>query len=122
MSPAVVAAGGRAKAILGHPITSRIIQLVAVLSLVVALYVGTQQISLNNCVIRYMDDNNASTKARASAADKDRIALDKMVTTIVGATSNQTVRQALNDYVKARSDANKERELNPLPGPPSSVC
>lgn len=75
------------------------------------------------CQAKYNASVTAAIKARSTATDQDRAALDRMVATIATATSRPVIHEALDRYVKDRKAADEAREQNPLPDPPpSSEC
>lgn len=112
--------------ILGSQPVFRLTQILAAVSLAIALIVGIQQIRLNKCVAVWMDENSRINQIRTQASSQDRTAMDELVSAI--ATSGdrkdpaQAVRDALQRYLKVRAEADRQRQLNPLPDAPSVVC
>lgn len=107
---------------------TRIIQLVAILSLFLALVVGIRQYTLANCLAQYSDDNARASAERLKAAEQDRKALDIMISAIAGARSvgpeeaQRQVNGALDTYLSSRTEADEQRRRNPPPDPPSERC
>lgn len=107
---------------LDSPGATRVLKLVAIVSLLLGLAVGVQQAQLTACLAAYTEAANVSSKARTEAAEGDRKALDDMVKSIAGAKDSATVKDALSTYLQARAFADGQRASNPLPGPPSQTC
>lgn len=118
----------KAKTWLESPITYRVFQLIAVISLLVGLAVGVNQYQLTSCLADYNEASNKATAARTDAAAADRKALDDMVQAIVDARAlpseeaQQAVQKALTGYLVARASADGQRKGSPLPAPPSQTC
>ena len=109
-----------AKKFLDSPGVTRVLQVVAALSLVLALVVGYKQYSLASCLQEYQDASAASTMARAAAAEQDRQAQDKLFQAIAGDPKHAI--DALREYNASRDEADKKRKDNPPPEPPSLRC
>jgi hypothetical protein len=62
----------RAQRLLDSPATTRVIQLVAVLSLILAIGIGFKQLNLASCLSSYSNASAVSTAGRAAAAAEDR--------------------------------------------------
>jgi leucyl-tRNA synthetase len=107
---------------LDSPGVNRAMRILGALSLAMVLVVGFQQVKLNSCVVRWIDDNSRITKSRTSAAENDRKALDEMIATITSATSGASVNAALKRYLEIRNAADEQRRQSPLPEAPSTVC
>lgn len=107
---------------------TRAIQIVAVASLVLSLFVGVRQYTLANCLATYSDRASAATTQRADANAATTTAIDKFLRTLVNAQNlPQAQRQpaaemAIQDYLTSRSAADEQRKLNPIPAPPSETC
>ncbi len=110
------------------PFVSRMIQVVAVLSLFLALYVGVRQYQLADCLAKYNNDQAASSGQRLIAAEQDRKALDDMVGAFAAARSSgpedaqRQVNAALDKYLAVRAQSDEQRRRNPPPPPPSQRC
>lgn len=108
---------------------TRVIQVVAIASLLLALFVGLRQYSLADCLSRYNDDNAKSSGQRLEAAEQDRKALDDMIGAVAAARSatspadaQRQVKTAFDTYLQQRAEANEQRRRNPPPPPPSERC
>lgn len=111
---------------LDSPGVTRLLKVVAILSLLLAVGVGVQQARLTSCLAAYNEASNLSSRARTEAAEADRKAVDDMVKAIAEARRAPdpagAVDQALGGYLQARAFADGQRAGNPLPGPPSQTC
>lgn len=114
---------------LDAPMVTRMIQIVAIVSLGLALFVGLRQYQLADCLAQYNDDNAKSSGQRLEAAEQDRKALDDMMSEVAAARSaaspaeaQRQVREAFDNYLKQRAEANEQRRRNPPPPPPSERC
>ncbi len=113
---------------LDAPAITRTIQIIAVLSLMLALYVGFRQYALADCLASYNDDQARSSGQRLIAAEQDRQALDDMIAAIAGARSatpaeaQAQVNGALDRYLAVRATSDEQRRKNPPPPPPSQRC
>jgi hypothetical protein len=107
---------------------TRIIQVVAILSLFAALFVGVRQYSLADCLSQNLTDTSNASAQRLQAAEQDRKALDNMIAAIAGARSaspaeaQAQVNGALDTYIEARRQSDEQRRRNPPPPPPSQAC
>lgn len=107
---------------------TRAIQIVAVASLVLSLFVGVRQYTLANCLASYSDRASAATTQRADANASTTTAIDKMIRTIANAgqlpaaQQQHAVQMAFQDYLTSRGAADEQRKLNPIPAPPSETC
>lgn len=124
MSPAIVPVA----AWLDRRSTTRILQIVAIVSLIASLFVNVKQRELTSCLASYNDRASAATSARAAANETTNIAIDKVITSIAN-TSLLPVSQrqpaaamAFQQYLKSRAAADEQRKLNPIPAPPSETC
>lgn len=110
------------------PLVARTIQIIAVISLLLALYVGFRQYRLADCLAEYNDDSAQSSGQRLIAAEQDRQALDEMIDAIAGARSvspeqaQRQVNAALDKYIAVRATSDEQRRKNPPPPPPSQRC
>ncbi len=123
------ASTSRAWSWLDAPMVTRAIQLAAIVSLVLALFVGLRQYQLADCLATYNDDNAKSSGQRLAAAEQDRKALDDMIGAVAAARSatsqadaQRQVSEAFDTYLKQRAEANEQRRRNPPPPPPSERC
>jgi hypothetical protein len=107
---------------------TRFIKVIAVLSLMAALFTGTRQYQLSDCLARYSEASNISQRARAEATEQDRKALDAMIAAVANARqlpaaqARAVVDAAFADYGKARAFADGSRSVSPIPEPPSAKC
>lgn len=124
MSPAVT----KAVTVLDRRSTTRILQIVAIISLIASLFVGVKQYQLASCLASYNDRASTATTQRAEANASTTAAIDKMIRTVANAgqlpaTQQQhAVQMAFQDYLTSRGAADEQRKLNPLPPPPSETC
>lgn len=116
MTPVV----GRAVSWLDSRQAARTVQVVAVVALLLSVVFGVQQYRLTKCQAQYAEASNASQRARAEAAEVDRLAQDKMFTTV--AADPRAAIDAIRSYNESRADANRQRAANPIPPPPSTNC
>jgi hypothetical protein len=116
----LVAPVRRAYAWLDTRSATRVLQIVAVVSLLVSVVVGFRQYELTNCVAHYNEVNNVSQRARAEAADTDRQAQDTLFRQI--ADDPQHAFDKLRAYNASRAAADAQRSSNPIPPPPSQTC
>lgn len=112
----------RIRAALDSRAMTRVVQLIAFLSLLLSLGVGAKQYALADCLARYNDEAAASQKARAQAAEEDRQAVDTMVKSVVNSHSRAESRAALLAYVNTRAVNDEKRRANPAPVGPSELC
>ncbi len=128
---------------------TRSIQVVAVLSLILAIVVGFRQYSLASCLQDYQDASSVSTTARAEAAAEDRkadeadrqadaddrVALKALVDALAAgdqvamraaipslAATYKRTDEARMKTAQTRKDNEKKRRENPVPPPPSLQC
>lgn len=107
---------------------TRTIQLVAICSLLLALFVGLRQYALADCIRAYNEDQARSSGQRLLAAEQDRRALDEMISQVAGARSappaeaGKRVSDAFDKYLEQRKAADEQRAKNPPPPPPSVTC
>jgi hypothetical protein len=116
---------GKARRWLGWldtPTATRVLQVVAVISLGLGLVVGAQTAQLTRCQADYAEASNANSRERTAAAEADRKAIDDMVKAIAGAKAGPDIRVALENYLRTRAENDKKRAANPLPKPPSTEC
>jgi hypothetical protein len=98
------------------------VMLLSLLALVGTVWTGIERANTARCQARVNDALITSQRARATAADQDREALDTMVATVAEATARAQVQAALNKYRADRAASNESRRRNPLPEPASEVC
>jgi hypothetical protein len=107
---------------------TRVIQVVAIVSLLLALFVGLRQYSLADCLSRYADDNAKASAQRLLAAEQDRKAWDDVISEVAAARSappgegGKRVAEAFDRYLQQRAEADEQRRRNPPPAPPSERC
>ncbi len=111
---------------LESPVTNRVFQIIAVVSLLIGLSVGVRQYQLTSCLATYNETTSQSTLLRSAAAEADRKAVDDMVRAIAEARRAPdpaaAVDKALSGYLQARAFTDGQREGKPLPAPPSQTC
>lgn len=122
------AIGTRARRLLESPWVNNVFRIIAIVSLLIGLSVGARQYRLTNCLTAYNEATNKASAQRAEAATSDREALDAMIKAIADARylppgeAGKAVSDALDNYLAARAAGDKQRQSNPLPGPPSQTC
>lgn len=139
----------KAQRVLDSAAVTRVIQVVAVLSLLLAIVVGVRQYSLASCIASYSDQSSMATSARAEAAAEDRKADQadrqadaddraalKILVDALAAGDQRAMQAAIpglaatykrTDEARAataltRADNEKKRRENPVPPPPSLRC
>jgi hypothetical protein len=114
--------------VLDHPFLSRVVQIIAVVSLLLALYVGVHHYQLAGCLAEYNNAQARSSGERLAAAEQDRQALDDMMSAFAAARSaapgdaQRQVSAALDKYLEVRRTSDEQRRQNPPPPPPSQRC
>jgi uncharacterized membrane protein len=91
--------------------------LIGVLTLAIFL-AYTEYRNLVNCVNEYVHNSQAAQQARAEAATKNDLAVDRMVEDVLLAQSDVETRQALERYKQTRAEVIKTQKQNPVPTPP----
>lgn len=99
---------------------ARTVWLIATLTLVLCLVLAVKQYSLTKCQAAYAEASNASQRARAQAAEKDRQAQDQLFQAIADRPREAIV--ALRSYNDLRAVADAQRAKNPVPPAPSTNC
>jgi hypothetical protein len=118
----------RAKNWLDNPAMDRVFKVIAVVSLLSALFVGVKQYELTACLATYNDASNANSQMRAAAAAEEREALDTMISaiaevqTVPAASRQAAVAAAFQEYLRSRAYIDGKREVMPIPAPPSQTC
>ncbi len=113
---------------LDSKVVTRIIQVAAIISLLLALFVGLRQFQLADCLSRNVSESANASAERLKAAEQDRKALDDMIQAIAGARSaspaeaQAQVNGALDNYIASRKASDEQRRRNPPPPPPSQAC
>lgn len=121
-------AAERAKAMLDSAAVTRAFKVIAICSLLLALFTGVKQYRLATCLAEYSDATNANSRARATATAQDRKAVDDVILAIADARSKPpaeakaAVDKAFADYKAARAFADGARSVSPIPDPPSAHC
>jgi hypothetical protein len=110
----------RTKRILDSPAVTRGLQLVAALSMILAIVVGMKQYSLASCLQDYQDASAKAAAARTQAAEQDRQAQDALFESIANDPRNSIA--ALRAYNASRAGADQKRKDNPPPELPSITC
>lgn len=118
----------RAKHWLDNPAMDRVFKVIALVSLLAALFVGVKQYELTSCLARYNEASNANTQLRAGAAAEERAALDEWIAALDAAISlppgeaRPALDVAFDTYRESRARIEGKREVAPIPGPPSQTC
>jgi hypothetical protein len=118
----------RAKNWLDNPAMDRVFKVIALVSLLAALFVGVKQYELTACLADYNEASNANQQLRAGAAAEERSALDELISAIDEARSlpagqgKAALDIAFDDYRETRARIEGKREVSPIPGPPSQTC
>jgi hypothetical protein len=95
-------------------------RLMAAVALVISVYVAIQQWDMTACQARYNEASNASTRARAEAAEADRRAIDELLRVV--ADQPDAALSAVRHYNQVRDQADEQRRLNPVPPSPQETC
>ncbi len=107
------------------------VKVVAIVALLLSLVGLWRWNELGNCLADYADRSAAATGARADAAERDRLAQDKLWQAFADASdpgkvppgqAGDFVRKAFAQFLSDRADANRQRAENPPPPPPAEVC
>src|SRR5688572_6430424 len=77
----------RAKHWLDNPAMDRVFKVIALVSLLAALFVGVKQYELTACLAAYNEAANENTQLRGRAAAEERDALDQLIASIDEARS-----------------------------------
>jgi hypothetical protein len=118
----------RAKNWLDNPAMDRVFKVIALVSLLAALFVGVRQYELTACLAAYNEATNANTQLRAQAAQEERENLDAMISaiaeapTLPAAARPAAFQNALSEYLRSRAYIDGKREVMPIPAPPSQTC
>ncbi len=108
------------KAWLDSQTADRAGKVLAVIAMTLSLVLGYQVYRQNECQADYAAASNASQRARADAAEKDRQAQDLLFKAI--ADHPREAIAALREYNASRDAADAQRADNPVPPPPSTRC
>lgn len=101
---------------------TRVVQVIAFMSLLLSLGIATRQYQLASCLAKYNNAAAAASGPRLAAAEEDRQAIDEMVKAVVHAKARGDAGAALHTYLATRESADRKRAKNPPPPPPSEVC
>lgn len=118
----------RAKNWLDSPTMDRVFKVIALISLLAALFVGVRQYELTACLATYNEASNANTQLRAAAAAEEREALDQWISAVDEAVSLPSTQSrvalgaAFDEFREARARIEGKREVMPIPAPPSQTC
>lgn len=105
---------------LDSPTADLVWKAMAGVALLLSLAIGGVQLKLTACQAAYAEASNISQRARAEAAEADRLALDRMLQVV--ADNPRGSLDAIREYNATRAAADAQRERNPIPPPPSSTC
>lgn len=117
--------------VLDSRFVTRLVQLAAVASLILATVLAIKQYQFTGCLASYNEAFAKSSAARAAATEADRKAEDDMWQAFADAGNPQKVppaearkyaADAFQRYLKQRQQAREDRARNPLPAPPSQRC
>jgi len=95
-------------------------KVLAVVAMTLSLVLGYAVYRQTRCQADYAAASNASTRARAEAAETDRTAQDTLFRAI--ADHPREAIAAVRQYNGARAQADAQRARNPIPPPPSTAC
>lgn len=95
-------------------------KVMAAVALLLSIGIGYQQRQMTACQARYNEASNASQQARSLAAEADRQAVDELMRAV--ATNPRQALIAIRAYNAKRDLADRQREANPVPPPPSETC
>lgn len=85
------------------------------------LWLGVQDDQQSDCNARYNEQQAASQRVRAEAAQADRDALEKLVRSLVDDNPGDN-RERLEEYLASLAETDRERQENPVPPPPADLC
>lgn len=118
-----------------RPWFTRLVQVIAIASLLLSVGVGVRQYAFTSCLGQYADRSAVATQARAEAAAVDRAAdaadrhaLDRLVVEFEPGNieAQRNAQQAYRDIrVKTdekRAEAARLRADHPVPNPPTLRC
>lgn len=128
MSPEVVEATSRLRAWLDSFPVRFTLSVIAVLSLLVTAFNTYHNVAYARCLAGYNNRTSAVSVQRSQANQTTTDAIDVFIRTVVNNGTLPRDQQktafvnAYDNYLKARSAADEQRKLNPLPAPPSETC
>jgi hypothetical protein len=105
---------------LDSPAADRAWKLASAVALSLSMVLGYAVYQQNRCQAAYAEASNASQRARAEAAEVDRLAHDAMFNAIADDPSGSI--SAIRAYRDSRAAANAQRARNPIPPAPSTNC
>lgn len=95
-------------------------KIMALVALLASLAIGARQFQMTACQARFNEASNASTRARAEAAEVDRRAVDDLMRSV--AANPREALDAIGAYNTSRAQADRQRSASPVPPPPSDTC
>ncbi|WP_433793929.1 hypothetical protein [Actinoplanes sp. CA-252034] len=95
-------------------------KVMAGVALILSVFVAVQQYDMTACQARYNEASNASTRARAEAAEADRRAIDELLQVV--ADQPDSALGEVRRYNTARAVADEQRRRNPVPASPAETC
>ncbi len=113
---------------LDGPTVTRVLKVIAAVSIVLSLTVGIRQYALADCLATYAEQTNESTTARAAIAADDREAQKEIFHEFAVALSGdpkltrERIQVALARWEARTQAAERQRVDNPVPPPPSLYC
>lgn len=88
----------------------------------VLIYTSREYAGYVDCQADWSQAYAASAGERGVAAEADRRAIDDMVAAVLTARTREQSRAALENYQRARVDADAQRAEHPPPALPDDVC
>lgn len=99
----------------------RLVAVMVLISSVGVLWLGVESNRQVDCNSRYNQAAAKSQQARASAAARDREALEVLVRSLVDDQTGDG-REQVRRYLAEIEKTNEERRRNPVPPPPPDLC
>jgi hypothetical protein len=98
-----------------------VVAILVLLSTVAVTFLLWRQQEQVECSAEYNERQARSQQARADAAERDRRAMEKMVTDLLEGPPGEG-RRILEEYKRTLEETDKQRRDNPVPPPPADLC
>lgn len=117
----------RRKWLSSQQILGLVVVLLAVATVVQGVLTTRATEQLAECQQRYSSEFAETINARAQSTSEAQDALDRLMTLVGEAvrepgTDTGAVQRAIDDYLASRREAEANRQRNPYPPPPNSIC
>lgn len=99
----------------------RVVAVLVLISVIAVSYLMWRQQEQTECNARYNREQARAQQARADAAERDRRALEKMVTELLEGPPGRG-REILEEFRRTLDETDRQREENPVPAPPADLC